>query len=42
MFYKAVVISTLLYGVETWVISSTMLQAFWNLHNRVVRCLSDN
>ena len=37
MFYKAVVMSVLLYGVETWVVSSPMLQALRGFHNRVAR-----
>ena len=40
MFYKAIVQSVLLYGVETWVISSPMLQALRGFHHRIARCLT--
>ncbi len=34
MFYKAVVLSTLLYGAESWVITSSMWTAMNGFHNR--------
>ena len=37
LFYKAVVMSTLLYGCETWVITSTILKALDGFHHRIVR-----
>jgi hypothetical protein len=40
MFYKAVVQSVLLYGCETWVITSQVLQVLEGFHNRVARRLS--
>jgi exonuclease III len=40
MFYKAVVQSVLLYGCETWVITSQVLQALEGFHNRMARRLS--
>ena len=40
MFYKAVVQSVLLYGCETWVITSQVLDVLRGFHNRVARRLS--
>ena len=40
MFYKAVVQSTLLYGSETWNISSAMLKPLQGFHHRVARRIS--
>ena len=40
MFYKAVVQSILLYGCETWVISSQVLRVLEGFHHRVARSLS--
>ena len=40
MFYKAVVQSVLLYGCETWVITSQVLKALEGFHHRVARRLS--
>ena len=37
MFYKAVVQSVLLYGVETWTITDPMLKALQGFHNRAAR-----
>jgi hypothetical protein len=40
MFYKAVVMSVLLYGSESWVWTSSMVKAVEGFHNRVARRLS--
>jgi hypothetical protein len=40
MFYKAVVQSVLLYGCETWVITSQVLRVLEGFHHRVARRLS--
>ena len=40
MFYKAVVQSVLLYGCETWVITSQVLRVLESFHHRVARRLS--
>jgi hypothetical protein len=40
MFYKAVVQSVLLYGCETWVITSNMLSVLESFHHRVARRLT--
>lgn len=40
MFYKAIVMSVLLYGAETWVLTAPMLQALKGFHNRVTRRIS--
>ena len=39
-FYQAVVQSVLLYGAETWSLSTTMLSALEGFHGRVVRRLT--
>ena len=40
MFYKAIIQSVLLYGSETWVISSSMLKTLEGFHSRVARRLT--
>ena len=40
MFYKAIVMSVLLFGSETWVISSSMLKTLEGFHHRVARQLT--
>lgn len=40
MFYKAIVMSVLLYGSETWVITSSMMKTLEGFHNRVARQLT--
>ena len=40
MFYKAVVQSVLLFGCETWVITSQVLEVLGGFHHRVARRLS--
>jgi hypothetical protein len=37
MFYKAIVQAILLYGSETWTITSAMMKALRGFHNRVAR-----
>ena len=37
MFYKAIVQTVLLYGSETWVLTSSMLKVLEGFHNRVAR-----
>ena len=40
MFYKAVAMSVLLYGVETWVLTKHMTKSLEGFHNRVARQIS--
>ena len=40
MFYKAIVQSVLLYGVETWVFTDSILQTLRGFHHRVARSLT--
>ena len=40
LFYKAVVMSTLLYACETWVISKPILSALEGFHHRIARSIS--
>ena len=40
-FYKAIVQSTLLYGSETWVITSPILKALDGFHHRIARRLAN-
>ena len=40
LFYKAVVLSTLLYACETWVITKPILRALEGFHNRITRCIA--
>ena len=40
LFYKAVVMSTLLYSCETWVITQPILRALEGFHHRIVRSIS--
>ena len=40
LFYKAVVMSTLLYGCETWVVTSSIIKALESFHHRIARGLT--
>lgn len=40
MFYKAIAQSVLLYGCETWNLTSAMLRALTSFHHRVARRIS--
>ena len=40
MFYKAIVQSVLLFGVETWTLSESMLKCLTGFHHRIARQLS--
>ena len=40
MFYKAIVQSVLLYGVETWVLIKSMMNILKGFHHHVARKLS--
>ena len=40
MFYKAIVQSVLLFGVETWTLTESMLKCLQGFHHRVARQLS--
>ena len=40
LFYKAVVMSTLLYASETWVISKPIERALEGFHNRITRSIA--
>ena len=41
MFYKAVAMTVMLYGVETWVLNVHMVKALQGFHKRVARQLSN-
>ena len=40
MFYVAIIQSILLYGVETWTVTPTMMKVLGTFHNRVARRLA--
>ena len=40
MFYRAIIQSVLLYGVETWTVTPAMMKVLESFHNRVARRLA--
>ena len=37
--YTAIVVSTLLYGAETWAVKAPQMRRILSFHNRCIRCI---